>query len=106
MKSGSRGVQQNLFCNFWTLLQVFMNFGSLKQFLKFKQLKNDLKSPHSVGSAARFLVRAPQSRGGCAGQGGTWRGSPRRSVVSGMAGSSRHDGVPTAEGGEVFSVDL
>jgi hypothetical protein len=23
-----------------------------------------------------------------------------------MAGSSRHDGVPTAEGGEVFSVDL
>jgi hypothetical protein len=38
-----------LFCNFCTLLQVSTNFGSLKQFLKFKTIENDLKSPHSVG---------------------------------------------------------
>jgi hypothetical protein len=49
MKSGSRGFIQNLFCNFWTLLQVSTNFRSLKQFQEFKQLKNDFKSPHSVG---------------------------------------------------------
>jgi hypothetical protein len=44
---------QNLFCNFWTLLQVSTNFGSLKQFLEFKQLKNDFKSSHSVVPATR-----------------------------------------------------
>jgi hypothetical protein len=49
VKSGSRGIQQNLFCNFWTFLQVSMNFGSLKQFLELKQLKNHLKTLHSVG---------------------------------------------------------
>jgi hypothetical protein len=49
VKSGSRGFMQILFCNFWTLLQVSTNFESLKQFLEFKQLKNDFKSPHSVG---------------------------------------------------------
>jgi hypothetical protein len=45
----SRGVEQNLFCNFWTFLQVSTNFGSLKQFLKFKIIENELKTPHSVG---------------------------------------------------------
>jgi hypothetical protein len=44
---------QNLFCNFWTLLQVSTNFESLKQFLEFKQLKNDFKSSHSVVPATR-----------------------------------------------------
>jgi hypothetical protein len=29
-------------------LHISMNFASLRQFLEFKQLKNDLKSPHSV----------------------------------------------------------
>jgi hypothetical protein len=40
---GSRGVQQNLFCNFWTFIQVFTNFGSLKQFLELKTFENELK---------------------------------------------------------------
>jgi hypothetical protein len=31
----SLGFIQNLFCHFWTFLLVFMNFGSLKQFLEF-----------------------------------------------------------------------
>jgi hypothetical protein len=29
VKSGSRGFVQNLFCKFWTFLQVSTNFGSL-----------------------------------------------------------------------------
>jgi hypothetical protein len=44
MQSGSRGVEQNLFCNFWTLLQVSMNFGSLHYFMELKTIENDLKS--------------------------------------------------------------
>jgi hypothetical protein len=67
VKSVSRGVQQNLFCNFWTLLQVSMNFASLKQFLKFKIIKNDLKSPHSVGPKTgprlQCVARRPATRG-------------------------------------------
>jgi hypothetical protein len=43
MKSGSREVQQNLFCNFRTFLQVSTNFGILKQFMEFKTIENELK---------------------------------------------------------------
>jgi hypothetical protein len=43
VKSGSRGVQQNLFYNFWIFLQVSTNFGHLKQFLEFKTNENELK---------------------------------------------------------------
>jgi hypothetical protein len=49
MKSGSRGVQQNLFCNFCTFLQVSINFRNLHYFLGIKIIKNDLKLPHSAG---------------------------------------------------------
>jgi hypothetical protein len=48
VKSGSGGVQQNLFYNFWIFLQVSMNFGHLKQFPEFKTNENELKTPHSV----------------------------------------------------------
>jgi hypothetical protein len=41
--SGSRGAQENLFCNFWTFLQVSINFRSLHYFLKLKIIENDLK---------------------------------------------------------------
>jgi hypothetical protein len=43
VSSGSRGVQQNLFCIFWIFLQVSTNLGSLKQFLEFKISENELK---------------------------------------------------------------
>jgi hypothetical protein len=36
VKSSSRRFIQNLFCKFWTFLQVSTNFGRLKQFLEFK----------------------------------------------------------------------
>jgi hypothetical protein len=45
VKSGSRGFIQNLFCKFWTFLQVYTNFGSLKQFLLFKRIRKTIKSP-------------------------------------------------------------
>jgi hypothetical protein len=45
VKSGSRGFIQNLFCKFWTFLQVSMNFESLKQFLPFKIIRKTIKSP-------------------------------------------------------------
>jgi hypothetical protein len=35
VKSGSREFIQNLFCKILTFLQVSMNFGNLKQFLRF-----------------------------------------------------------------------
>jgi hypothetical protein len=44
MKSGSRVLIQNLFCNFWTLLQVSMNFGILKQFLELKTIEKRFKN--------------------------------------------------------------
>jgi hypothetical protein len=43
VKSGSRGFIQNLFCNFWTFLQVSTNFESLKQFLLFKTIGKTIK---------------------------------------------------------------
>jgi hypothetical protein len=49
VKSGSRVLKQNLFCKFWTLLQVSTDFGSLKQFLELKTIENDFKTLHSVG---------------------------------------------------------
>jgi hypothetical protein len=61
MKSGSRVLIQNLFCNFLTLLQVYMKFGRLKQFLELKIIKNDLKTPHSVGPQ---IGPRPASAGG------------------------------------------
>jgi hypothetical protein len=48
VKSGSRGFIQNLFCNFWTFLQVSMNFGILKQFLLFKIIRKMIKIPDTV----------------------------------------------------------
>jgi hypothetical protein len=53
-KSGSRGFIKKLFCNFWTLLQISTNFGSLKQFPEIKTIeKNDYsdtqcRAPHSA----------------------------------------------------------
>jgi hypothetical protein len=44
VKSGSRGFIQNLFYKFWTFLQVYMNFGNLKQFLLFKTIRKTIKS--------------------------------------------------------------
>jgi hypothetical protein len=44
VKSGSRGFIQNLFCKFWTFLQVSTNFGSLKQFLLLKTIRKIIKS--------------------------------------------------------------
>jgi hypothetical protein len=44
VQSGSRVFIQNFVCNFWTLLQVFMNFGSLQSFLGIKTIENNLKS--------------------------------------------------------------
>jgi hypothetical protein len=44
VKSGSRGFIQNLFCKFWTFLQVSTNFGSLKQFLLLKIIRKIIKS--------------------------------------------------------------
>jgi hypothetical protein len=43
MKSGSRGVQKNLFDDFWTFLQVSTNFETLHYFLRIKTIENDLK---------------------------------------------------------------
>jgi hypothetical protein len=42
VRSGSRGFIQNLFCNFWTSLQVSTNFLGLKQFLEFKTIEKHL----------------------------------------------------------------
>jgi hypothetical protein len=54
-----------------------------------------------VGSRARARGRWER----CAGQGGKWRGSPRRSGVGGVAGRDRRGGVPTAEGGQTAAGD-
>jgi hypothetical protein len=48
VKSGLRGFIQNLFCKFWTFLQVSTNFGSLKHFLRIKINWKRLKRPHSI----------------------------------------------------------
>jgi hypothetical protein len=76
-KSGSRGVQQNLFYKFWTLLQVSTNFGSLNHFLPFKTIRKIINKRHPVsGLKPTHILR-------CAGENG-----PRR----------RHDALPRAAG--------
>jgi hypothetical protein len=109
VKSGSRGVQRNLFCNFWTLLQVFTNFRSLRQFLEFKQLQNDLKNRRTVSGrnpahgysvlraprvvtacgTARWCARRRLTGGYPAVRFSVRQGSPRRLGGGGVAGSGR-----------------
>jgi hypothetical protein len=48
VKSGSRGLIQNLFCKFWTFLQVSTNFGIWNNFCYLKQLEKRL-NPISKG---------------------------------------------------------
>jgi hypothetical protein len=125
VKSGSRGIQQNLFCNFWTFLQVSMNFGSLKQFLELKQLKNHLKTLHSVGpqisprpaahgrnwpspvgrathgtSTMRWAVRWRVGRGLAGGRGAARCSAPAPPLRGGYAGQrERRLGSPRKLGG-------
>jgi hypothetical protein len=62
MKSGSRGFIQNLFCKFWTFLQVSTNFGSLKQFLLFKTIRKMIKSPAQYWAKTSLRLQ-PTGRG-------------------------------------------
>jgi hypothetical protein len=70
VKSCSRGVQQNLFCNFWTFLQVSINFGSLKQILKFKIIKKRFKIAAQCRAESGPWLR-PSGVAAC-GQGARW----------------------------------
>jgi hypothetical protein len=54
---------------------------------------------------ARSRARAQGRWEGCIGQGGKWRGSPRRSGVNGVAGRDQRGGVPTVEGGQMTAGD-
>jgi hypothetical protein len=58
MKSGSRVFIQNLFQNFWTLLQASTNFESLYYFLEFKTIENDLKSVAQCWAEIRPMASA------------------------------------------------
>jgi hypothetical protein len=62
VKSGSIVVIQNLFCNFWTLLQVFKNFGSLKQFLELKTIEKRFKNGWASNQPTARGVRAKPAR--------------------------------------------
>jgi hypothetical protein len=90
VKSGSRVLIQNLFCNFWTLLQVSMNFGSLKQFLEFKIIENDLKTPGTVLSRIRPEAEGLLGVAACCGSEPSWPHCPRARPSSqlGPAGSA------------------
>jgi hypothetical protein len=48
MKSGSRGFIQNLFCNFWTLLQVSTDFESLHYVLRIKTIEKRFKNRRTL----------------------------------------------------------
>jgi hypothetical protein len=66
VNSGSRGVQQNLFYNFWTLLQVFTNFESLNYFLPFKTIGKTIKNATRCQASNRpttYGTRAKMARG-------------------------------------------
>jgi hypothetical protein len=54
---------QNLFYKFWTLLQVSMNFGNLKQFLLFKTIRKTIKSPAQYWAETGPRLQ-PMGRGG------------------------------------------
>jgi hypothetical protein len=62
LKSGSIVVIQNLFCNFWTLLQVSKNFGSLKQFLELKTIEKRFKNGWASNRSTARGVRAKPAR--------------------------------------------
>jgi hypothetical protein len=100
VKSGSRGVQQNLVCNFWTLLQVFTNFGSLNYFLPFKIFRKTINKHHTVSSLK------PAHGLQCMGENGPWaatrrlatRGRLTSRLGPGLAARSSRRGGPRCEG--------
>jgi hypothetical protein len=89
VQSGSIVFIQNLFYNFWTLLQVSTNFGSLKQFLEFKTIENDLKSAaHCWAETGPRLQCAP---------GGLSHTSGRKGLLGhGLVAQSSRGGGPHA----------
>jgi hypothetical protein len=84
--------QKKLFCNFWTFLQVFTNFGIFHNFLELKTIENDLKSTAQcwaeIGPRLQHAARWPATCGrpkGRLGHGPTARssrgGGPRAARV-------------------------
>jgi hypothetical protein len=87
--SGSRGVQENLFCNFWTFLQVSINFRSLHYFLKLKTIENDLKSAAQCwAKIGPRLQRTARRLATC--------GRPEGQLGHGLAARSSREGGPRA----------
>jgi hypothetical protein len=66
-----------------------MNFGSLGQFLEFKQLKNNLKSPHSVAAESGPWLQCMAWRP-------TMRSWPKGWLGHGLATWPSHRGGPRA----------
>jgi hypothetical protein len=65
VQSDSRVFIQNIFCNFWTFLQISMNFGSLHYYLGIKSIEKRLNRRHSVGpqSGPHAAARRPAAHG-------------------------------------------
>jgi hypothetical protein len=100
MKSSSTGVQQNLFCNFWTLLQVSTNFGSLPYFLEFKTMGKRFKIARIVSGrnpARGYSVRRgglPRAIGWKAGWAmAWWPGSAAEAARACRCGHRARDGT-------------
>jgi hypothetical protein len=110
VKSGSRGVPENLFRNFWTFLQISTNFGILKQFLQFKTIEKHL-NPWAQYWAETGPRLQPTGHGGLpravgrnSGEAAAWRlglaqKTPR--VARDNARTPRARGVVTARGPRV-----
>jgi hypothetical protein len=91
VKSGSRGFIQNLFCNFWTFLQVSTNFWSLKQFLKFETIEKHLKTIAQYWAETGPRLQ-PTGRGGqlrAVGQKAGWATAWQPSPAGQMACAAR-----------------
>jgi hypothetical protein len=111
VKSGSRGFIQNLFCKFWTFLQVSMNFGSLKQLLLFKTIRKMIKSLSQYWAETGPRLQ-PTGRGGllCAigwnsREAAAWRLGPAGKTAHSARGNGRAPrgrSVVTARGPRVW----
>jgi hypothetical protein len=98
MKGGSRGFIQNLFCKFWTFLQVSTNFGILNYFLLFKTIGKIFKSP--VQCWVRYRPEATAH--------GAWRpamrGQPTSLLGHGLVARSSRRGGPRRGSGHAPGV--
>jgi hypothetical protein len=101
LKSGSRGLIQNLFCNFWTFLQILEVWNNFWNYLTKTEKEKDstVHGPKSGPGYSAWPGGLPRPGGWNSRQAAAWRLGPAGkndlcgALVGGSAAASRRQGV-------------